>query len=318
MNRPPLVARTSSRCAGEPERSEAPRVATPQQQLLVEGDRHALRRGIADRPQRRHVGLDALIDAGRGQPEHVPGVERGLRAGVHPRLTGVGVDQPRRAARPGQGVAQLGGPQRPVAHEPGAALRVSRVKDTMTGEVHDVVVAIAEQPAQAVSGHELVNVDVSEYLAELTGEDPPPLLGAQNSPGPPPTLSPGKSFGIEELVLVDAKSRDIPGALDCDPVNRCFGSATRFNVRAKTFGHVRSVLLTSHGPIKESGRVEGRAPYAVWGDDGKGDYKRKELKPGIYTVTAQATDDRGQTAAIFSKTFHRGHTNIWDCRSRLG
>lgn len=67
------------------------------------------------------------------------------------------------------------------------------------------------------------------------------------------------SFGIQELVLVDARrDTDIPGALDCEPVNDCFNGATRFNIRAKTFGSVDTVYLTSEGPIRERGRTEGK------------------------------------------------------------
>jgi hypothetical protein len=120
------------------------------------------------------------------------------------------------------------------------------------------------------------------------------------------TSQPSASFGIDDLILVDAKrNRDIVaiGSPGCEPLNKCFGSASRFNIRAKTFGDVDYVFLTSAGPIEQSGITEGIYPYTVWGDDGYGDYNEEELKPGTYTVTARATNNRGSKSSTFTKTF---------------
>lgn len=113
-------------------------------------------------------------------------------------------------------------------------------------------------------------------------------------------------FGISNLILVDADtSTDIAtiGSPECEPMNKCFNGATLFNIRAETFGNVKSVYLKSDGPIREPGRKEGIAPYSVWGDDGKGDFTRHELKEGTYTITAQAADRRGNKSSMFTKTF---------------
>lgn len=107
-------------------------------------------------------------------------------------------------------------------------------------------------------------------------------------------------FGIEDFVLVDViGNRDINGALDCDPVNKCFGSAKKFNVRAKVFGNrVHSVYLAIDGPNgKKSSRTD-----RVWGDRVVR-YKQLEFVPGTYTVMAQATNYRGEKSPVFSKTF---------------
>lgn len=78
------------------------------------------------------------------------------------------------------------------------------------------------------------------------------------------TFTVAPSFGIEDLVLVDARrDKDIPGALDCDPVNECLEGSEKFNIRAKTFGNVDSVYLTSEGPIREAGRTEGEYEIGV-------------------------------------------------------
>ncbi len=62
-----------------------------------------------------------------------------------------------------------------------------------------------------------------------------------------------QTFGIADLVLVDAaRNRDVPGAIDCTPVNKCFGDAAKFNVRAETFGDVRKVKFDLDGPMKET------------------------------------------------------------------
>lgn len=67
-------------------------------------------------------------------------------------------------------------------------------------------------------------------------------------------------FGIEKLVLVDAKTnKDISGnPLDCKPhANACFDRKQSLNIRADTFGVVNRVHLSISGPIKES-RFEGK------------------------------------------------------------
>jgi len=125
------------------------------------------------------------------------------------------------------------------------------------------------------------------------------------------------SFGIKDLVLVDARrNRDVEGALDCNPVNDCFGSATRFNVRAEVFGNVDRVYLTSEGPIRESGRDEGISPYSVWGDDGNGDYNEMQLPPGTYTMTARATNSQGEKSPLFTKTFTVASANSQSATSQ--
>lgn len=116
-----------------------------------------------------------------------------------------------------------------------------------------------------------------------------------------------ESFGIKNIVLVDAiENKDMVGALECEggSVDKCFGTVTLFNIRAQTFGLVRRVHLTCEGPpgLAIGGHDEEFPPYSLWGDE-NGKYEQKELLPGIYNITAQATDYMERKSEIFFKTF---------------
>ena len=121
------------------------------------------------------------------------------------------------------------------------------------------------------------------------------------TPSPtPPTLT----FGVQELVLVDADTNaDIPGAFDCTP-NACLGSAEFFSIRAVTVGSVGSVILTMKGPIEKK-QLEGVEPWALFGDIA-GDFMGSPLQEGDYVVTAQAfseADGKGEASEVFSVSF---------------
>jgi insulin receptor substrate 1 len=116
------------------------------------------------------------------------------------------------------------------------------------------------------------------------------------------TVSSQDGFGITDLVFVDADTNeDIDGAMDCDPVDSCFGSASSVGMRAKVHGDVRSVFFTTEGPITQS-RTESRAPWSVFGDIGDA-IRGKEMVPGSYTVTARATNDDGDESDLFTRSF---------------
>lgn len=60
-----------------------------------------------------------------------------------------------------------------------------------------------------------------------------------------------------------------------------------FNVRANTSrGSIDQVVFDLKGPIVHA-QVERQSPYALFGDDAKGDFAGKELLPGEYTLTAR-------------------------------
>lgn len=190
------------------------------------------------------------------------------------------------------------------ANDANSALKKAKVFHSEIKGYHDILTGKNQKqlPANPPSASPTPYPTPSPTNRPPTPAIPTPL------PTKRPTISQTSTtpeFGIEDLVLVDAvTNQDIDGAIDCAiAINRCFNGATRFNVRAKVFGNVKSVFLTSTGPIRESGRDEGIAPYAVWGDNGKGDYNRMELKPGTYTITAQATNEQGEKSPVVSKTF---------------
>ena len=120
------------------------------------------------------------------------------------------------------------------------------------------------------------------------------------------TTSPPSSgtFGVDGFVLVDAdKNTDIPGALECNPVNSCFGSATNFNIRATVFGgnDIKSVFLSLAGPISDS-RTEQVSPYAVFGDD-SGNYNGFPLAVGSYSMVARAFNQQDEASDDFTFSF---------------
>ena len=136
------------------------------------------------------------------------------------------------------------------------------------------------------------------------------LVNTSNKPSSLPPREPSEipseaqSFGIQELVLVNADSnKDLEGALDCTPVNACTGSSSiEFNIRADVFGDVKKVYFTLEGPITET-RTESRVPYAVFSDDGEGDYNGEKLLPGNYTITAMTRNADDELSEPYVKVF---------------
>lgn len=110
-------------------------------------------------------------------------------------------------------------------------------------------------------------------------------------------------FGISDFILVDAdENSDIPGALDCSPINTCYGRATNFNIRAKEFGNdIKRVTLRIEGPI-ETLKTESFAPFALFGDN-SGNYEGRKLPSGTYEITAWAFDSSDKRSDSLSKTF---------------
>lgn len=103
-------------------------------------------------------------------------------------------------------------------------------------------------------------------------------------------LTNAKSFGIQDLILVDAdRNEDIPGALDCNPVNDCWGSGTSFSISPTVFGFVKNVKFGMFGPINWNS-VEGKEPRHIFGDYGT-DAIGKEFPPGMYTVVTALADN---------------------------
>ena len=115
---------------------------------------------------------------------------------------------------------------------------------------------------------------------------PVPSLRPTKAPTALPTAAPTSSIGISKFVLVDtATDLDVPGGFDCMPTV-CVGSATSFNIRAETFGDVKSVRLRLTGGLFAD-RVENASPFSAFGDV-SGIYFGKELPPGTYTIKAEA------------------------------
>ncbi len=81
--------------------------------------------------------------------------------------------------------------------------------------------------------------------------------------------------------------------MECDPIDDCVGSASKFNIRATVFGNsIKGVDITIVGPVKGTKREE-VPPYAVFGDK-NGDYNGTALPPGQYSITARAFNEEGK------------------------
>lgn len=97
-------------------------------------------------------------------------------------------------------------------------------------------------------------------------------------------------------------NKDLDGAIDCSPINKCVGSTTKFNIRADVFGDVDKLYFTVDGPVSET-RTESTVPYAVFSDNGEGSYNGKELPPGNYTMMATARNADREFSAPYVKVF---------------
>ena len=138
--------------------------------------------------------------------------------------------------------------------------------------------------------------------APVSQPTPVPSLRPTKAPTPQPTTAPTSSIGISKFVLVDAATDlDVPEGFNCTP-SACVDSATNFNIRAETFGDVKSVHLRLTGGLFAD-RVENFPPFAVFGDI-SGVYFGKELPSGTYTIKAEAypLPDAGGTPSP-AKTF---------------
>jgi hypothetical protein len=103
------------------------------------------------------------------------------------------------------------------------------------------------------------------------------------------TTTSALSYGVDGFVLLDAiKDEDIAGGFNCTPA--CTGTATRFNIRAESFGTVGSVRLRLSGRLSTGWRVENVAPYTIRGDTPgtPPDYYEMALPSGDYTIEAEA------------------------------
>lgn len=112
---------------------------------------------------------------------------------------------------------------------------------------------------------------------------PSPTQRPSSQPTPSTVSTP---LAITDMVLVDADTdKDI---LPLSACNGCITPSRSVNVRVMTVGTVGSVKITITGPLNYyHERIEGVAPYALFGDN-SGNYLGRKLPSGSYTVTAQA------------------------------
>jgi hypothetical protein len=82
---------------------------------------------------------------------------------------------------------------------------------------------------------------------------------------------------------------DIENGFDCLADPNCNIGASQFNVRAESFGNVKSVRLSVSGPLSAS-RVENLSPWSLFGDipGPPPSYLRSKLPQGDYTIVAEA------------------------------
>jgi outer membrane biosynthesis protein TonB len=135
---------------------------------------------------------------------------------------------------------------------------------------------------------------------------PAPTTRPTPVPTPVPVIppSPSTSYGISGFVLVNADTNlDIENGFDCLADPNCNVGASWFNVRAESFGNVKSVRLSVSGRLSAS-RIENVSPWSLFGDN-RGpppNYLRKRLPPGDYTIVAEAFPEEQANGNANTKT----------------
>ncbi|SFZ92719.1 Uncharacterized conserved protein YjdB, contains Ig-like domain [Flaviramulus basaltis] len=105
--------------------------------------------------------------------------------------------------------------------------------------------------------------------------------------------------GVISLTLVDADlDVDLFNLENNHQINIAITQGKLLNFRANTNpAMVGSVKLNLSGPVNES-RTENGAPYALFGDNGGGNYLGNQLPLGNYTISATAYSGSGLTGNI--------------------
>ena len=173
-------------------------------------------------------------------------------------------------------------------------------------EDYSLTFDVVEAPSDSPSSQPSLVPTFRPTKAPTPAPTAPVAVPTTADPSSAPSSKPSPSpFGVDGFILVDAdRNQDIDDALmECDPINDCVGSASKFNIRATVFGDsINGVDITIVGPVKEAKREE-VAPYAVFGDK-NGDYNGTALPPGQYSVTARAFNEEGQFSQNYTVTFN--------------
>ena len=136
---------------------------------------------------------------------------------------------------------------------------------------------------------------------------PAPTTKPTPVPTPVPAIAPSPStlYGISGFVLVNAVSNfDIENGFDCLADSNCNVGADKFNVRAESFGDVKSVRLSLSGRLSTS-RVENVFPWSLFGDKPGPplDYLQSDLPQGDYTILAEAFPEEQAVGTSNNATF---------------
>lgn len=96
---------------------------------------------------------------------------------------------------------------------------------------------------------------------------------------------------------------DIENGFDCLADPNCNVGGSWFNVRAESFGNVKSVRLSVSGRLSAS-RIENVSPWSLFGDNPgpPPNYLRKRLPPGDYMVAAEAFPEEQAVGNANTKT----------------
>lgn len=143
------------------------------------------------------------------------------------------------------------------------------------------------------------------WLSIPLGVEPPTSTSTPVTTTPPPPTN----LDIKGLILVDAaENRDIYPVYICE-YQECVNSTTSISVRAELYEESTEIdrvkLTIQIAPFINTylhTQTERYAPYSLFGDNGV-KYNGRQLKPGKYTVTAQAFSINGQEGTIHEEVF---------------
>lgn len=162
-------------------------------------------------------------------------------------------------------------------------------------------------PANGKNGYSIVEEFVNDIAPYQTSTSTPvvsePISSTPETTAPvtnepitttPETTtptSPTTSTAITSFTLVNAGTdKDVMTLTNGATFSISKLGTDKFNIRSNMGTVVGSVLFNLSGPLVYS-YADSQLPYALTGDDGKGDYYRLIFKPGTYTLKATPYSD---------------------------
>ncbi|MEL4896519.1 Calx-beta domain-containing protein, partial [Crocosphaera sp. Alani8] len=140
---------------------------------------------------------------------------------------------------------------------------------------------------------------IETFALESVNSNPDQMITADTSMIDPLTGSEGINSELFTFALIDAVTDQVVSDFDNLAVNNTINLSqvdlTEFNISAVVNpDHSDSDAVARIKFVSNLGnRTEGVAPYALFGDNGNGDYYGKLITEGTYSITATAYDSSG-------------------------